>query len=107
MFGGYLTPADKQTWSDGLADVDARAQRAHRQSFTRLTEAQQDTILKTIATESQAREKTFFHQIRDLTLIGYFTSETVGRTVTQFDPIPGRYDACVPLSEVGNRSWTR
>lgn len=107
MFGGYLTAADKKTWTDGLADLEARAQRTHRQSFNKLNETQQDALLKTIATESQAKEKTFFHQIRDLVLIGYFTSETVGRTVTQYDPVPGRYDACVPLSEVGNRSWTR
>lgn len=107
MFGGYLTPADKKTWTEGLADVEARALRSHRQSFSRLSEAQQDALLKTIATESQAKEKTFFHQIRDLTLIGYFTSEQVGRNITQFDPIPGRYDACVPLSEIGNRSYTR
>ena len=107
MFGGYLTPADKKTWTDGLADVDARAQRLHRQSFSQLTGAQQDAILKTIATESQSKEKTFFHQIRDLTLVGYFTSETVGRNVTIYDPVPGRWEACVPLSEVGNRSYTR
>ncbi len=107
MFGDYLTGADKKTWIDGLADVDARSQRAHGKVFAQLNETQQDAILKVIAGESQRMEKTFFHQIRDLTLVGYFTSEPVGRNVTRFDPIPGRYDPCVTLSEVGTRSWTR
>jgi gluconate 2-dehydrogenase gamma chain len=107
MFGGYMTAADKKTWSDGLADIEARSQRAHRRGFAQLPEAQQDVILKAVAVESQGKERTFFQQIRDLTLIGYFSSEPVGRNVTQYDPIPGRFDACLPLSEVGNRSYTR
>ena len=107
MFGAYMTAADKKTWSDGLADVAARSQRAHRRGFAELTEAQQEAILKAVAVASQGKERTFFQQVRDLTLIGYFTSEPVGRNVTQFDPIPGRFDACLPLSEVGNRSFTR
>ena len=107
MFGAYLTATDKATWVEGLADVDARSRRAQGKAFAQLNETQQDAILKSVANESQRKEKTFFHQIRDLTLVGYFTSEPVGRNVTQFDPIPGRYDACLPLSEVGNRSWTR
>lgn len=107
MFGAYMTAADKKTWSDGLADIEARSQRAHRQGFVPLTEAQQEAILKAVAVESQGKERTFFQQIRDLTMIGFFTSETVGRNVTQYDPIPGRFDACLPLSEVGNRSFTR
>lgn len=107
MFGAYMTAADKTTWVEGLADVEARSQRAHGKGFAHVAAAQQDAMLKTVAADSQRKEKTFFHQIRDLTLVGYFTSEPVGRNVTQFDPIPGRYDACLPLSEVGKRSWTR
>ncbi len=107
MFGAHLTAADKKTWSDGISDIDARSQRAHRKGFAQLTAGQQEALLKAVAVESQRKERTFFHQVRDLTMIGYFTSEPVGRNVTQFDPIPGRFDACLPLSEAGNRSWTR
>ncbi len=44
-------------------------------------------------------------QVRSLSLFGYFTSEKIGREVLNFDPIPGRYDPCVPVSEIGN-AWT-
>ncbi len=107
MFGAYMTAAEKKTWSEGISDLEARSQRVQRKGFVQLTEGQQEALLKAVAVESQPKERTFFHQVRDLTLIGYFTSEPVGRNVTQFDPIPGRFDACLPLSEVGNRSWTR
>ena len=47
----------------------------------------------------------FLFNIRSLALLGYFTSEKVGREVLNFDPIPGRYEPCVPVSEIGN-AWT-
>jgi len=72
-----------------------------------MTPAAQDALLKEVATLSQNREKTFFHQLKELTLLGYFTSETVGKNFLHYDPIPGRFDACIPLETVGNRAWTR
>ena len=45
--------------------------------------------------------------VQELVITGYFTSEQVGKTVLHYDPIPGRYDACIPISEVGNVNWTR
>jgi len=47
----------------------------------------------------------FLLNIRSLALLGYFTSEKVGKEVLNFDPIPGRYEPCVPVSEIGN-AWT-
>lgn len=44
-------------------------------------------------------------QIRKLSLFGYFTSEKIGKEVLIFDPIPGRYDPCIPLADIGN-AWT-
>ena len=47
----------------------------------------------------------FLFNIRSLALFGYFTSEKVGKEVLNFDPIPGKYVPCVPVSEIGN-AWT-
>jgi len=44
-------------------------------------------------------------QIRKLSLFGYFTSEKIGREVLNFDPIPGSYDPCIPVADIGN-AWT-
>lgn len=107
IVGGFMSDTEKATLLAGLADLDARSQRAHGKAFAALDAAAQDALLRTVAAESQRKEKTFFHLIRDLTLIGYFTSEEVGRNVTNFEPIPGRFEPCIPLSEVGNRAWTR
>lgn len=46
----------------------------------------------------------FFSIIRDLTLLGYFTSEIGATQAYQFVEIPGRYDGCVDLKP-GQRVW--
>jgi hypothetical protein len=107
MVGEYLTAAEKSTFLAGLADVESASIAAHRREFTRLSATEQDAVLKRIAEASEKREKTFFHQIRELTLLGYFSSEPVGKNITHYNPIPGPFRGCVPIAEVGNVAWTR
>lgn len=47
----------------------------------------------------------FLFVVREFTLLGYCTSEKIGKEVLVFDPIPGGFKPCIPLSEVGN-AWT-
>ena len=46
----------------------------------------------------------FFRQLKELTLAGYYTSEVGATQELQWLAAPGRWDADVPLSEVG-RAW--
>ncbi len=107
MYGEYLPPEERAMFAAGLAEVEAQSAAAHGHSFPVLTPAQQDALLQPIAQRAQTQPRTFFHQMRELTLLGYFTSEPVGRNVLHYDPIPGRLDGCIPLAEVGDRAWTR
>lgn len=107
MYGKYLSAAEQAIFSAGLEEFNAVSMSAHQLGFVRLTAAQQDALLMQGAVAAQKQEKTFFHQMKELTVVGYFTSETVGRNVLHYDPVPGRYDGCVPISEVGNRLWTK
>ena len=47
----------------------------------------------------------FLIVVREFALLGYYSSEQIGKEVLVFDPIPGGYKPCIPLSEVGN-AWT-
>jgi gluconate 2-dehydrogenase gamma chain len=106
LFGEFMSDTERATLTEGLDRVDAASRSAHGAGFTTVTTDQQDAVLRTIARAEQAQPQGFFRLIRSATILGYFTSEQVGRNVLHYDPIPGRYDACVPLSEVGNRNWT-
>ena len=47
----------------------------------------------------------FYRTIKSLALWGYFSSEEIGKNVLNYDPIPGEYLGCSPLSDVGN-TWS-
>jgi hypothetical protein len=107
IYGKYLNEDDKIMFSAGLDEVATRALKLYNKNIAQLSSEEQDHLLRDIARASQALPKSFFLQIKELTVVGYFTSELVGKTVLKYDPIPGRYDPCIPLSEVGNAQWTR
>lgn len=47
----------------------------------------------------------FYRSMKSMAIWAYFTSEEIGEKVLSYDPIPGNYEPCKPLSEVGNR-WS-
>lgn len=50
-------------------------------------------------------EKLFFWKIKELTLLGYFTSEVGATKVLQHKLVPGQYKGCVSLAEAGGKTW--
>jgi gluconate 2-dehydrogenase gamma chain len=51
-------------------------------------------------------KRPFVLMMKEMTMLGYFTSEVGATQVLQYDPVPGAYKGCVPLSEAGNgRTW--
>ena len=40
--------------------------------------------------------------IRGMTVWGWQTNEEIGKNVLWYDPVPGQYKGCIPLSEAGN-----
>jgi len=105
-YGEFMTADERRMLGEGLAALDADSVAAHGSSFSSLTPSQQDEQMRALAKASQALDKSFFRQIRDVTVLAYFTSEEVGRRVLHYDPVPGRFDPCVPISDVGNIVWT-
>ena len=115
MLGKYLKPEEAESFKKGVDEVESKAQAAHSKGFLACTDEEQNALLVQIAEETQAaveadpslmRNRPFFMQMKELTLLGYFTSEQVGTEVLNFDPVPGRYDGCMDLSEVGGVNWT-
>ncbi len=107
MCVGYLTKEEHDLILDGLVEVEKRSASSLGRSFSKLEAAEQDSLLRAIADEPQGRMGRFFRQIRELTILGYFTSEEVGKNVLHYNPVPGGFDACVPIADVGNVNWTR
>jgi hypothetical protein len=48
----------------------------------------------------------FILTMKELTLLGFFTSEVGTTQILQYLPVPGRLQGCIPLSEAGNgKTW--
>lgn len=46
----------------------------------------------------------FFLVMKELTIMGYFTSEIGATQTLRYVKVPGRYDACIPFEDVG-KTW--
>jgi hypothetical protein len=90
---------ERQRFLAGLADVDARARRACGRPFLRCAATEQRTLL-----EELDREVPFFRTMKELTLVGYYTSEIGATRELRHAPVPGRFEGCVPLPPTG-RTW--
>lgn len=50
----------------------------------------------------------FILMTKELSLLGFFTSEPGATQVLQYIAVPGAYQACVPLAQAGNgKAWAQ
>jgi gluconate 2-dehydrogenase gamma chain len=108
MLAEYYTPAERNDFLIGLADVDARAERAHGRDFVRCSTGDQHAIIDQIDRQTFAAGATsapsFFRTMKELTVLGYYTSQVGATRELHHVQVPGRYDSCVPLSTIGS-AW--
>ena len=114
-------PADDQSrFISGLKDFDSEAQRAHGKPFLALPQAQRLAYLQQVHDAAAAAEKTqadndvpteerkrpFVLMMKELTLLGFFTSQIGATQVLQYEAVPGGFQACIPLAQAGNgKQW--
>ena len=56
--------------------------------------------------ENTATKKPFILMAKELTMLGYFTSEPGATKVLQYEAVPTKYNGCIPLNEAGNgKTW--
>lgn len=89
----------------GVARMDADAKAAHGKLFVALAPEQQVAILNVYDRETAVSTSGhFFPLLEDFVTVGYFTSEPGATLALKYDPVPGAYNGCVPLAEIG-RGW--
>lgn len=84
----------------GLAKLDSDSKIAHGKGFTALSNDQKIDMLKKLTTSDQA----FFRRMKELTVMGYFTSEIGASQALEYVEVPGRLDACIPYVK-GQKAW--
>jgi hypothetical protein len=55
-------------------------------------------------TKKKEDPKPYFRMMKELTLLGYFTSEIGCTQARRYVPVPGKYEGCIPYQK-GDKAW--
>lgn len=104
--------ADKMAFAAGLDQLNEECKKVIGRRFLRLKPAKQIEFLKKTDTEARAAltegelspHLASWRKLKELTLLGYFTSETGASEVLEYLPVPGRLEVCMDMPD-GQRAW--
>lgn len=105
LVGEWFDDVERASFHAGLADLDARSRTAFGSDFVDGSPAQQTALLEQLEAETVAlresdaerAETLFFHQMKWLTLFGYYTSEPGATQELKWVAMPGAYRGCEPI----------
>lgn len=105
-------PAHQRIFRRGLVELEAAARAAHGVRFVEATAAQRLALLERFDREAYQFMRNrpddepphWFRMLKELTMLGFFTSEVGMTQALQYRESPGRFDPCVPYRP-GDRDW--
>ncbi|QJB29826.1 gluconate 2-dehydrogenase subunit 3 family protein [Chitinophaga oryzae] len=101
--------AQQQTLQQGITQINNTAKKKFRRAFVQLTTAQKLSLLTDIQEEARRQKARkdapvhYFTLMKQLTLLGFFTSEAGATQVLRHLPVPGTYHGCVDYN--GETAW--
>ncbi len=112
MVTDTYTASEQETFTAGLAAIDGASRAEFGQRFVSAGSAQRTQLLERLdaeqfdhmRTRSSAEPVHFFRMMKQLTLLGYFTSEIGCTQAQRYLETPGRFEPCVPYAP-GDRAW--
>lgn len=112
MVNDCYTEADQKIFHAGMKKLDDEADKTYKSGFMKLDAAKRSELLTKLDKEQKTYAKGkkkedpnhYFTMLKQLTLLGYFTSEIGSKQARRYIETPGRYDACVPYTK-GEKAW--
>lgn len=112
MVAEYYLPEDQVKFRTGMEALKAHSDSSIGKSFAKATKSEQDTVLSELALEARKQRmdqsdspQHFFLMLKELTVLGFFTSEIGATQVLNYDDVPGGYQGCEPLEALGGKTW--
>jgi hypothetical protein len=105
-------PREQRVFRDGLETLDRESRKQNGGGFMASSPAQRLALLERLDREAieymrqpgSSDRPHYFRMMKELTLLGYFTSE-IGYTQAQrYVETPGRFDPCITYT-VGDKAW--
>ncbi len=110
MLKDIYTDDERKHFMEGLEELNKASEDKFGDAFAQLKPEQQDKVLQGMADkakEQQGKEsefKPFFLEAKELAMVGFFTSEVGATQFLHYVEVPGSYEGCIPLAEVG-KAW--
>jgi len=120
MVGTVYSTEQQKTFTDGLTALAEEAKTALSNDFIDAKPEEQLSFVQKKNSEALSgggggqsegwwaaggsKTKPFFLEMKELTVLGFFTSEAGATKVLQYNQVPGPFKGCVPLAEVG-KAW--
>lgn len=103
---------DQKVFLDGIAAIDKACEKAHGHGFMKASPEHRKEVLTAIDKEVKAYNETkkegdpnhYFGLMKQLTLLGYFTSEIGATQALRYVAVPGKYQGCIPYTK-GEKAW--
>jgi hypothetical protein len=103
---------DQKIFHEGMKKLDDFSEKTYDNSFMKISPQQRhDLLVKLDAEQKEYTDKKkdnepshYFRMMKELTLLGYFTSEIGCTQARRYIETPGRYDGCVPYAK-GDKAW--
>ncbi len=106
------TEADQKVFMDGLAKIDELSEKQFSTSFVKADAKQRTELLITLDKEQKdyqsKKEKDapshYFRMMKELSVLGYFSSKEGATQALRYLPVPGKYDGSYPYKK-GDKAW--
>lgn len=112
MVRDCYTPEAQQVVLEGLGKLETTSSQAFGRNFQALDAVERTELLAAVDKEAKEYQRSksgdapdhYFHLLKQLTLLGYFTSELGATKALRYVQVPGRYDGNYPYKK-GDRAW--
>ncbi|QKJ63813.1 gluconate 2-dehydrogenase subunit 3 family protein [Flavobacterium sp. M31R6] len=99
-------PKLQEVFKNGFADMLAKCKTKFNKEFLSLNTEEKNQLMNELKQQAidSNKEPSFFLIARDLTLLGYFSSEIGCTMAREYLPIPGKYDGNAEYKP-GQKAW--
>lgn len=95
---------EKNKIKEGISVFNDLAKSKYKKRFVELSPDEMDEVIQQTADDAKAYDgddQQIFSQIKGMVAAGFFTSEVGATQALVYLPVPGPYQGCIPVSDVG------
>ncbi len=107
MVGTVYNKEDREAYKKGFTSlIDHLKKQTGGKEFQNLEADQKLNLLQNMEQEKvQENIRNTYLHLKQQTIAYYLSTEEVAKNYLNYLPIPGDYESCIPLSDVGGKAW--